>query len=620
MLLCLGLYSYAQSFTTKEGLYDQSKTNDLGLQMAIGTETVTVFKPTATSDHYSNGVVMVGFKGYLYCQWQSSYTNEDSRDTWVAYSRSKDGKTWTAPMRLAVPTSTYYCTSGGWWVNGDTLVAYVNVWPTSLSPRGGLAYYSTSTDGLTWSSIKQVKMSDGTVMKGIIEQDPHALPNGRIICAAHFQPGLIAAPIYTDDQSGIRGWKRATYTNMTYTGDVTREIEPSWFWQRNGSAVMIFRDQTSTYHKLSAKSTDNGKTWSTAVLTDNPDSRAKQSAGNLPDGSAYMVHNPVPNKNRTPLTITLSQDGQLFDRAFVMRKGGNDLQAQQYTGTAKTLGYSYPKSTVWNGYLYAAYSTNKEDVEYTRIPLSSLGMVNQCIFGSFDECGNCTGTMTGLNPCGYESEFVAEVEVDACKYDGVFETKNAGYKGTGYINIDNAIGTSITFSINASTSGSKTISLRYANGGTADRPATIILDGYDLRYTLSFPGTGAFTTYKTINLTINLSAGAHQLELISATSDGLPNLDQIDYLSKDVRKDSCITVVTDIVESNSKPVLELYPNPSMTSFHVKLSVPKDLEIYNVDGKHIRVYKNISVLEFGNELLPGIYFAKIGNEVHKFVKY
>ena len=32
----------------------------------------------------------------------------------------------------------------------------------------------------------------------------------------------------------------------------------------------------------------------------------------------------------------------------------------------------YPKSIVWNGFLYVAYATNKEDVELTRVPLSSL--------------------------------------------------------------------------------------------------------------------------------------------------------------------------------------------------------------------------------------------------------
>ncbi len=62
----------------------------------------------------------------------------------------------------------------------------------------------------------------------------------------------------------------------------------------------------------------------------------------------------------------------MFDKAFDLRVGGSDLQAQRYTGKAKTLGYNYPKSMVYNGYLYVGYATNKEDVEYTRVPLASL--------------------------------------------------------------------------------------------------------------------------------------------------------------------------------------------------------------------------------------------------------
>jgi regulation of enolase protein 1 (concanavalin A-like superfamily) len=69
--------------------------------------------------------------------------------------------------------------------------------------------------------------------------------------------------------------------------------------------------------------------------------------------------------------VSLSANGSLFNKAYLLR-GGTDLQALRYPGTAKTLGYSYPKSTVWNGYLYSGYSVNKEDVECTRVPLTSL--------------------------------------------------------------------------------------------------------------------------------------------------------------------------------------------------------------------------------------------------------
>lgn len=43
-----------------------------------------------------------------------------------------------------------------------------------------------------------------------------------------------------------------------------------------------------------------------------PDSRAKQSAGNLPDATAFMVNNPSGDKLLLPLAITLSDDGRLF--------------------------------------------------------------------------------------------------------------------------------------------------------------------------------------------------------------------------------------------------------------------------------------------------------------------
>lgn len=359
-------------FSVLEGLLDQSKPMDLGLTMAEGTETITVFSPTETSDQYSHGVVMIGFKDHLYCQWQSSATDEDSSDTWVAYSRSADGITWTKPMVLAPTLEDGYRSSGGWWKTDDVLISYINVWPSDVSPRGGYTEYTTSTDGISWSSLKRVTMADGSPLLGIFEQDPKVLPTGRIINSAHFQPGLLATPIYTDDPLGISDWKRGDFENLPYSGSITRELEPSWFQRSDGAIVMVFRDQNSSYRILASVSLDNGESWSTPVLTNMPDSRAKQSAGNLPDGRAFLVGNPVPNKTRIPLVITLSEDGQVFDQAFLLRAGGSDLQPQRYQGLYKRAAYSYPKSTIWQDYLYVSYATNKEDVEFTRIPLTSL--------------------------------------------------------------------------------------------------------------------------------------------------------------------------------------------------------------------------------------------------------
>lgn len=100
-------------------------------------------------------------------------------------------------------------------------------------------------------------------------------------------------------------------------------------------------------------------------------SRVKQSAGNLPDGTAYLAGSPTGTKRRYPLAVLFSEDGVCFDKAILLRSGGTDLQPQRYPGKAKTLGYNYPKSMVYNGKLYVAYATNKEDVECTIINIKT---------------------------------------------------------------------------------------------------------------------------------------------------------------------------------------------------------------------------------------------------------
>ncbi len=359
-------------FSVADNLFDESKT-DIGLGKIEGAETYTVFSADEGTDHYVNGVFMTEFKGKIYCQWQSSAVDEDAEDTWVAYSVSDDGVNWSEPKVLVPSIENGYCSSGGWYVNGDTLVSYINVWHNETSPRGGFAHYVESKDGVNWSEMKPVLMKDGSEMNGIIEQDPHTLESGRVVCAAHFQPGLFANPIYTDDKSGVKGWVRAEYTNMKTDGETSREMEPSIFTNSDNNIVMIFRDQDSTFYKLASISYNQGETWSDTVLTNMPDSRSKQSAGNLPDATAYLVGNSVTNKLRIPLTITLSKDGKIFDVAYVLRTQG-DIPELKYEGKAKRLGYHYPKSVVIGNYLYVSYATNKEHVDFTRIPLDKISL------------------------------------------------------------------------------------------------------------------------------------------------------------------------------------------------------------------------------------------------------
>ncbi|MFN3816549.1 sialidase family protein [Brevundimonas sp.] len=370
----------APPYAVAPDLFDQTRA-DLGLTPAPGTETFTVFAPGDDTDRFSNGVVLIPFQGRLYAQWQSSPRDEDSPDTRVLYAVSEDGEVWSAPREL-VPAGQggRMHSSGGWWTDGETLVAYVNVWPEGFqSGAGGVTESRLSRDGANWSEPRRVTGADGAPVEGIIEQDPRLI-EGRVHTAFHLRPGMIATPHYTDDPLGLTGWTAGALTHLprdtsqaaaAHERRLSREIEPSLF-QRGGCIVMVFRDEELSFRQLASESCDRGETWTTPVLTGMPDSRAKQSAGNLPDGTAYLVNAPNADRPRVPLAVTTSRDGHLFDRSFLLR-GSGDLQPLRFAGQYKRPGYHYPKSVVWGGFLYVGYAANKEDVQVTRIPLSSLG-------------------------------------------------------------------------------------------------------------------------------------------------------------------------------------------------------------------------------------------------------
>ena len=335
---------------------------------AAEVKTYTIFRAAEGTDHYANGVVMTEFKGTLYCMWQSSPKDEDTDDTWVAYSRSSDGgRTWNKPVALAVPSATDYCTSGGWLVRGGTLTAFIDLWQKGLEPRGGRTYYMTSTDGSTWSPLKPVLMADGTPMQGVLEQDPYRLKDGRLVGAAHFMPGLHICPVYTDDPNGVSGWRKASF-EAEDKGKTSREIEPSQYVRPDGTLVMLFRDQSSSFRKLASYSTDRCASFTKPAITDYLDGRTKQCAGNLPDGRAFMVSCPSGSKERWPLVLQLSKDGRTFSENITLRTK-EELPPQRYQGRYKTLGYSYPKAFCSGGKLYIGYSVNKEDVECTIVTL-----------------------------------------------------------------------------------------------------------------------------------------------------------------------------------------------------------------------------------------------------------
>src|SRR5215207_9602623 len=125
---------------------------------------------------------------------------------------------------------------------------------------------------------------------------------------------------------------------------------------------------------------------------------------------------------------------------------------------------------------------------------------------------------------GPTSDYQAE---SATISQGLVESNHTGYTGTGFVNYNNVAGSYVEFTVTAPSDGPVSLAFRYANGTTVNRPMDIAVDGNLLSPGLAFPGTGAWTTWRTVTINANLAAGANKIRATATTANGGPNLDQL---------------------------------------------------------------------------------------------
>lgn len=140
------------------------------------------------------------------------------------------------------------------------------------------------------------------------------------------------------------------------------------------------------------------------------------------------------------------------------------------------------------------------------------------------------GSSSSSTPSSSSSSIVSNVlSVVNAAYpeegDGIFENTNTGFTQDGYYNFTNStesFGTWLLYSPKDATAA--TLSITYANGGTASRDMVLMLNETSIG-TISFPSTGSWTTWTTVTKSITLKNGKNELKLNSTMADGGPNVD-----------------------------------------------------------------------------------------------
>lgn len=108
--------------------------------------------------------------------------------------------------------------------------------------------------------------------------------------------------------------------------------------------------------------------------------------------------------------------------------------------------------------------------------------------------------------------------------DGIFENTNTGFTQDGYFNFNNSTESFGTWLLYSPKDATATLSITYANGGTASRDMVLMLNETSIG-TISFPSTGSWTTWTTVTKSITLKNGKNELKLSSTAGDGGPNID-----------------------------------------------------------------------------------------------
>jgi rhamnogalacturonan endolyase len=144
-----------------------------------------------------------------------------------------------------------------------------------------------------------------------------------------------------------------------------------------------------------------------------------------------------------------------------------------------------------------------------------------------------SGAVLVLNPAHAQpSRYEAEDSPATC--DGTIDSNHAGYSGSGFCNGDNTTGAAATFTINATSGGTATLDIRYANGTTTNRPADITVNGNIAQANLPFNGTGDWANWATTSLSVPVNTGTNTIAITPTTSNGLPNIDYLEVTSGSV--------------------------------------------------------------------------------------
>ncbi|WP_202552045.1 exo-alpha-sialidase [Ginsengibacter hankyongi] len=327
---------------------------------------------------YNHHASITHLKNLFIAIWSDGMIDEDKPGQRVFFAVSKDFFHWSAPQVFANPgvyknDTLNVLTAAGFHQFNDTIVAYYGEY--SPHKTNTHLWAKTSTDGEHWSNAINMHVPVNP------NHGPEKIASGRLIISGNF-----TFP-YTDDYRGLSGWTMSSF----YADSLYKEDNPATFYapaEKNNLPPLcegsFFQTDDSIIHMLLrvtgkgwkgklwlTESKDNGAHWSLPVETNFTDNDSKFHFGRLPNRRFYYAGIPdtLHHYARTPLVLSISNDGKLFDKNYIIADEPYNLKKE---GLWKGGQYGYPHTMIYKGDMYVIVSRMKEAIEVIRFKIDQL--------------------------------------------------------------------------------------------------------------------------------------------------------------------------------------------------------------------------------------------------------
>ncbi|BAV05305.1 Listeria/Bacterioides repeat-containing protein/Por secretion system C-terminal sorting domain-containing protein [Filimonas lacunae] len=399
-------------------------------------------------------------------------------------------------------------------------------------------------------------------------------------------------------------WKNNVSTNsgslvvssadfVTLTPSVTKNTDGS---PNTGNFLSL----VSTSDLINAGVTASGITYSGSA----PDIGAKEYGGSTGGGGT------------TPVTYTLTTTASPSNGGTITRSPDS---ASYTSGRTVTL-----TATPASGYTFSSWSGGASGTSAT---------VSVVVTANTSVTANFTATSTGGGNTLRIDDAASSVS-GYCGADGSRQNTYSGADGGYYINLSNSASKGINYYVSVPAAGTYSFVWRYAHGTTnGSYTARLLVNGSTAVSSISFPATGAWTTWTTTGaVTAALSAGVNVIRLETTASAEFAIIDWLEVTGTSPTAASCSASIGSLSavvsaapslkeESGSNASLGVYPNPANNYATVQFTTRKAgviaVQLYNANGQLVQVIANksfpagLNKVGFGcGALSAGAYFIRI----------